>query len=105
MVSKKKTRSFYKGTVKNGTHLSSSDSKMTSKVNKMAVPRLKKMNIHCYSLKIDDGALFKNSSKRTASVLRLLKSMLNSEVDRLSLQQLEYEMDCTDYPVNTMFLN
>ena len=29
-----------------------------------------------------------------------LNSMLNSEVDRLSLQQLEYEMDPTDYPVD-----
>ena len=29
--------------------------------------------------------------------------MLNLEVDRLSLQQLEYEMDRTDYPVNYNF--
>ena len=26
--------------------------------------------------------------------------MPNLEVDRISLQQLEYEMDCTDYPVD-----
>ena len=30
--------------------------------------------------------------------------MLNLEVDRLSLQQLEYEMDRTDYPVDYNFL-
>ena len=33
-------------------------------------------------------------------VLRPLNSMLNSEVDRLSLQRVEYEMDYTDYPVD-----
>ena len=26
-------------------------------------------------------------------------TMLNFELDRLSLQQLEYEMDCTDFPL------
>ena len=62
-------------------------------------------NVHFYSLKIDDDALFKNMSKRPAFVLRPLKSMLNFEVDRLSIQQLEYEMDCTDYPANYIFFN
>ena len=30
--------------------------------------------------------------------------MLNSEVDRLYLQQIEFEMDRTDYPVDYNFL-
>ena len=30
--------------------------------------------------------------------------MINFEVDRLSLQKLEYEMDCTDYPVDCICL-
>ena len=56
-----------------------------------------------YSLKIDYDALFKNRPKIPAFVLIPLKSTLNFEVDRLSLQQLEYEMDCTDYPVDFNF--
>ena len=61
------------------------------------------MNMHCYSLKIDDNALFKNRLKRPTFTQRPLKSMLDFEVDRLSLQQLEYEMDRTDYPVDCNF--
>ena len=56
--------------------------------------------MNCYSLKEEDDALFKNRSKRPDFVLRPLTSMINFEVDRLSLQQLEHEMDRTDYPVN-----
>ena len=37
-------------------------------------------------------------SKKTAFVLRPLKVVLKSEVDRVSLQQLEYEMDRADLP-------
>ena len=59
--------------------------------------------MHCYSIEIDDDSLFINMSKLLAFVLRPLKYMLNFEVDRLSLQQLEYEMDCTDYPVGYNF--
>ena len=29
--------------------------------------------------------------------------MLNLEVNRLSLQKFEYEMDCTEYPVDYIF--
>ena len=83
----------------------SSDSEMVPKEGKIAVPRLKNMNMRCYFLKIDDGALFKNSSKRPVFVIIPLKFMLNFEVDRLSLQQLEYEMDCTGYPADYNFLN
>ena len=56
-----------------------------------------------YSLKINDDALFKNMPKIPAFLIRPLKSMISSEVDRLSLQNFEYEMDCTDYPVNYNF--
>ena len=59
--------------------------------------------MRCYSLKIDDDALFNNRSKQPAFVLRPLKSMINFEVERLYIQQLEYEMDCTDYPFNYNF--
>ena len=76
-------------------------------------PRLEKslchvwkiMNMRCYSLQIDDDALFKNKSKRFAFVLIPLKSILNFEVVILSLQQLEYGMDCTDYHVYYIWWN
>ena len=48
--------------------------------------------------------MFNNRSKIPTFVLRPLKAMLNFEVDRLSLQQLEYKMDRTDYPVDYNFL-
>ena len=63
----------------------------------------KKVKMHCYSVKAEDDALSNNSSKIPAFVLRPLKSMLNYEVDRLSLQQLLYEMNRTDYPVDCNF--
>ena len=44
---------------------------------KIAVPRLKK-KMHCYSLKNQDDALFRNSPKRPAFVLIQLKTMLNA---------------------------
>ena len=56
--------------------------------------------MHCYSLKIDDDALFKNSSKIPPFLLRPLTSMLTFEGDILSPQKLEYEINCTDYPVD-----
>ena len=56
--------------------------------------------MNCYSFKFDEDALFRNRSKRPACVLSQLKFMLNFEVDKLSLQQIEYEMDSTDYSVD-----
>ena len=70
---------------------------------KIAVPLLKQMNMHCYSIKNHDDELLKNSSKIPAFLLRPLNSMLNFEVDRLTIQKLEYEMDCTDYPIDYNF--
>ena len=45
---------------------------------------------------MDDDDLFKNRSKRPTFVLRQFLTIL----DRIFLQQLEYKMDHTDYPVN-----
>ena len=60
----------------------------------------KKMKINSLSLKIDYYDLFKNKSKRPTFVIRSFLNMLSLEVDRISLQQPEYEMYHTDYPVN-----
>ena len=58
------------------------------------------MKMVFYSFKFDEDALFRNRSKRSAFVLSQLKFMLNFEVDKLSLQKIEYEMDSTDYSVD-----
>ena len=49
------------------------------------VPRLKKTKMNFYSLKSEDDELFNNGSKIPAFVIRPLKTILNVEVDRLSL--------------------
>ena len=36
-------------------------------------------------------------------LLRPFLTILNLEVDRISLQKLEYEIDCTEYPVDYNF--
>ena len=45
-----------------------------------------------------DDALFKIRSKSPAFVLNPIKAMLKLAVDIISLQQLEYEMYCSDPP-------
>ena len=37
-------------------------------------------------------------AKNPGFVLKPLKAMLNLVVDRISLQQLEYEIECADLP-------
>ena len=64
------------------------------------MPRLDKMNINCLSLIMYSDNLFKNMSKRPIFVLSQFLTMLNLEVEKSSLQKIEYEMDCTDYPID-----
>ena len=61
-VISKNTRSSYKGTMNDGTPLSSSDSEMASKVKKNRHFTFEKINMSCYSLKIDSDVLFENRS-------------------------------------------
>ena len=87
-----------------GIPLSSSDTVMTSKEMKNCCATFKiQMKIHCLSLKSEDDALFQNKFLKPAFVIRPLKDMLKSKVDRLSLQQLEYEMDCANLPDDCNF--
>ena len=82
-----------------GTPLSSSNYEIASMVKKNLKKNIwKKMIMYCYFFKAEDDAFFKNRSKRSAFVISPLKSILHFEVDWLSLQKLQYEMDCTDYP-------
>ena len=95
----KKTRSYYIGMMENGIPSLSSDSAMTSREKKNFRATFKtQIKVHYLSLYAEDDALFKNRSQKPSFALRPLKSMLNFEVDRLSLQQIEYEMDCADLP-------
>ena len=112
MVYIKKTISSYKGTMNNGTPLSSYDFEMASKkkrsfkrsfVKKFHSTFDKKMKFNCHALKLNGDDLFKNSSKISTYVTRPFLTMLILEVDRWSLQQLEDKMDCTYYPVDYNF--
>ena len=80
-----------------GIPSSSSDSAISSKEKKNRRATFKiQMKIHCLYIKSEYYALFKNGFLKTAFVLRPLNAFLKSEVDRLSLQQLEYEIDRAD---------
>ena len=63
----------------------------------------RKMKFNFHALKLDDDGRFKNRLKRPTFFIKPFSTMLNLEVDRISLQQLEYEMDRTDYPVDYSF--
>ena len=45
-----------------------------------------------------DNELFQNRTRKPTFVLCSFQQFLNSKLDILSLQQLEYETDFTDYP-------
>ena len=61
------------------------------------------MKIYCLYIKAEDDALFNNRSKKPAFVIRPLNTIIKIEVDRLSLQQLEYEMYRADLPDDYIF--
>ena len=85
--------------MENGITSSSSDSEMPPNRKEIRHATFKiQMKIHCYSLKAEHYALFKNRLKKPAFVLKPLKAILNPVVDRSSLQQLEYEMERDDLP-------
>ena len=60
MLSKKIRDHIKKGTMNDGTPLSFYDSEIASRVKKNRRAMLKKLNMHCYYLGIDDDALFRN---------------------------------------------
>ena len=56
------------------------------------------MDRRCEELIKADNVLFKNRKVFTKFVLAPFRRFLDSKLDRLSLQQLECEMDSTGYP-------
>ena len=59
------------------------------------------MDRRCEELIEADNILFKNRKIFPKSVLAPLRGFLNSKLDRLSLLQLECEMDSTGYTDHT----
>ena len=97
-----------KGTMNDGIPSLSSDSEMAYKTKNQFLKNChatfdKTIKSNYLPLKIDYYDLFKNRSKRPTFLPRLFFTMLNIEVDKIFLLQLEYEMDRTDYPVNYIF--
>ena len=56
------------------------------------------METRCDLIIEADNKMFKNRTQKPTFVLCSFQKLLNSKLDRLSLQKLEREMDCTDYP-------
>ena len=56
------------------------------------------MKTRCDFIIEADNELFNNWTQKPTFVLCSFQQMLKPKLDRLSLQQLEYKMDCTDYP-------
>ena len=80
MVSKKRRDNLIKAPLTIGTPLSSSDSEMAFKVIKNRRSMFEKKEMHFYSLRTYDYALFNNKLNRPDFLLKPLKSMLNFEV-------------------------
>ena len=75
-----------------------------SRKRKIAVPCLKlKLKYIVYLLKKRTMNCLRIGQK-ICFVLRSLKAILKSEVERVSLQQLEYEMDCADIPDDYIYI-
>ena len=99
----RRTRSFQKESDNNGTFSSSSDDEFTPKYKKSNGENINAnfnefMDRRREELIEADNALFKNSKVFPKFVLAPFRRFLDSKLDRLSLQQLECEMDSTRYP-------
>ena len=87
----------------NGTSSSSSDYETILKLKKsFEINYNAKFNTFmktgCEFIIEADNELFQNRTKKPMFVLCSFQQFLNSKLDRLSLQQLEYEMYFPDYP-------
>ena len=51
-----------------------------------------------------DNKLFNTRTQKPTFVLCSFQQYLNSKFDRVFLQQIECEMDCTDYPDKYIFV-
>ena len=106
----RRTRSPQKESDNNGTSSSSSDDEFTPKYKKSYETNINAnfnafMERICEEIIEADNALFKNRKTFPNFVLAPFCRFLDSELDRLSLQQLECEMDSTGYPDDQNYLD
>ena len=101
--SRKRTRSSHKESDKNGTSSSSSDNETTPKFKKRFGTNYNakfdaRMKKRCEFIIKADNDLFQKRTRKPMLVLTSFQNFLNSDLDRLSLQRLECEMDSSGYP-------
>ena len=94
----------------NGTFFLSCDYETTPKFKKNFGTNINAkfdifMKTRCEFIIEADNELFQNRGEKPTFVLCSFQQFLSSKLDRLSLQQLECEMDRTDYPDKCNFLN
>ena len=63
------------------------------------------MKTRCELIIEADNELFQKSTRKPKLVLCSFQQFLNSKLDRLSLQQLDCDMNFSDYPDKYKFLN
>ena len=87
----------------NGTSSSSSDNETTPKFKNVFGTNINakfdaRMKTRCEFIIKADNELFQKRTRKPMFVLTSFQHFLNSNLDRLSLQQLEFEMDSAGYP-------
>ena len=104
----RRTKSFQKENNNNGTSSSSSDDEFKPKYKKSYGENINaNFNAFMYSRREElieaDDVLFKNRKIFPQFVLAPLRGFLNPRLEKLSLQQLECELDSTGYPEDHNF--
>ena len=99
----KRTRLSHKKSDNNVTSSSSSDNETTPKFKKSFGTNFNakfdaRMKTRCEFIIKADNELFHNKTRKPMFVLNSFQHLLKSNLDRLSLQQLECEIDSAGYP-------
>ena len=100
---RKRTRSYHKESDNNGTSFLSSDNETTPKFKKSFEKNIKAnfdahMKTRCELIIKADNEVFNKKTNKPMFVLTSFQHFLDSNLDRLSHQQLEFEMDSAGYP-------
>ena len=104
----RRTRSSHNESDNNGTSSLSSGNEITPKYKKSFKHNINAnfnafMTKRCEIIIKADNDLYNFRTKRPKFVLTSFKHFLDSKLDRLSLQQLEFETDSAGYPDNYNF--
>ena len=99
----RRTRSFQKEGDNNGTSSLSSDDELTPKYKKLFGVNINAnfnsfMDKRCEIIIKADNVMFKIRTTKPKFALTSFQHFLDSKLDRLSLQQPEFEMDSNRYP-------